>query len=348
MKIKNDVLSTKVQKKKEASKMMKKCLAVTLAALIVIFNVLPAQAYTVIGGTGVTITASGTIAGNTVAFSAVVTDTAGAGSGSSITFASPSGKANSGRLLKITGGTNLVGARMIIFTDNNALFTDKTNDPRATWNAAGDTITAYSGNDGSGMVGQTVGGYIAAFYWGASDTPNTPAAYTFTYDANGGLTNANWVVDKWHKRTYVPVGDATGLDTMALYNGNVQESNPALEGSGTYKALYPQYWDVDLYDKPATDSTRKVVPAAQALYKNIATFAYNIQTGTGADSAYYVCQMPKLSTPATNDFVTARLAQIDRTAPTDAYIYLAIGGDFTGLPAQTYSTANLSVAMVQD
>lgn len=336
-------------KEKEVRKMMKKIIAVAVVmAVTLAYTVAPAMAYTVIPTTSVqVITATGTIAGNTVAFSAVVTDTAGVGSGSTITFTSPSGKTNSNKLLKITGGTNLVGARVIVYTDNDSQFTDKANDPRATWNAGGTAITAYSGSDGSGMVGQTVKGYIASLYWGASDTPNTPAAYTFTYDGTtGNLINSSWIVDKWHKRTYAPIPDSTGLDTMIMYPlaSSTAETNPANEGTGTYKKLYPQYWDADLYDKIPADTSRVVV--SQALYKNIATIAYNIQTGTGADAAYYVCQMPKFSTTDPSDFVTARLGKI--TGANDAFVYLAVGGEFTGLPAQVYNTSSLSIAMVQD
>ncbi len=345
-------------KEKEVSKMKKKIIAIAVViAVTLAYTVAPAMAYTVIGGTAVSITASGTIAGNTVAFSAVVTDTAGAGSGSTIAFTSPSGKTNSGKLLKITGGTNLVGARIIIGTDNNALFADPNNDPRV--NTAG----KYSGSDGSGMVGATVQGYIAALYWGASDTPNTPAAYTF------GATNWSWIVDKWHNHTFVPTladgvtidPNYASLDTASFYKvgSTTAETNLATEGSGAYKSLYPQYWDQDLYDKPSTDSSRKVfsivvggVPqtVGQALYKNIATVAYGIQTGSntvlaGSDG-YFICQVPKLSTTDASDYVLAKLAKTDGT--TGSYIYLAIGGDFTGLPAQAYSTPNLFVAMVQD
>ena len=109
---------------KEVSKMTKKIIAIAVVmAVTLAYTVAPAMAYTVIGGTAVSITASGSIAPNIVSFTAVVTDTAGSGSDSSITFTIPSGKTNSGKLLKITGGTNVVGARIIIYTDNDALFT---------------------------------------------------------------------------------------------------------------------------------------------------------------------------------------------------------------------------------
>ncbi len=215
------------------------------------------------------------------------------------------------------------------------------------------------------MVGATVTGYIASLHWGCSDTPNVPAAYTFTYDARGNPTNGSYIIDKWHKRTYVPTladgvtidPNFAALDTANFYllNSTTAESNHATEGTGTYRSLYPQYWDVDLYDKPSTDSTRKVfsivvngVPqtVGQALYKNIATVAYNIQTGTGTDAGYFVCQMPKFSAHDPLQYVTARLAKTDGTA--GGYIYLAVGGNFSGLPAQAYSTANLFLAMVQD
>lgn len=347
-------------KAKEVSKMTKKIIAIAVVmAVTLAYTVAPAMAYTVLGGGAVSITATGTIAGNTVAFSTVVTDTAGVGSGTTITFTSPNGRTNSGRLLKVTGGTNLVGARIIIYTDNDTLFTNKSDDPRGTWNVGGTAITAFSGHDGSGMVGGTVKGYVAALYWGASDTPNTPAAYTF------GATNWSYVVDKWHNHTYVPTladgvtvdPNYASLDTANFYKvaSAVAETNAANEGTGVYKKLYPQYWDQDLYDKAVGDPTRKIFTltvgtvdqvVGQALYKNIGTVAYNIQTGSGTDAGYFVCSMPRLSTTDPTDSVSARLAKTDGTA--GGYIYLAVGGDFTGLPAQTYSTPNLCVAMVQD
>lgn len=343
-------------KEREVNKMTKKIIAIAVVlTMSLAYTVAPAMAYTTIPTTTVqTITATGTITGNVVAFSTVVTDTAGAGSGTTITFpANPTGKTNSGKLLKITGGTNMVGARIVIYTNNNALFTDPATDPRI------NTLGKYSGSDGGGMVGQTVKGYIAALYWGASDTPNTPAAYTF------GTSNWSYIVDKWHNHTYVPTlsdgitvdPNYAALDTANFYKvaGATAEANTANEGSGAYKKLYPQLWDEDLYDAPVGTTGRKVFSilvggveqtVGQALYKSIGTVAYSIQTGTGADAAYYTCQMPKLSTSDTSDSITARLGKI--TGTNDAFIYLAIGGDFTGLPAQVYNTSSLSIEMVQD
>jgi len=115
MKIEKFVLPIENQPKKEAIKMVKKCLAVTLAALIVIFNVVPAQAYTVLD-VGVTVSASGTLTGSTVAFTATVVNQAD-GLGSTLVFPGPmssSGLTNSTKALKISGGTNEVDARIII------------------------------------------------------------------------------------------------------------------------------------------------------------------------------------------------------------------------------------------
>ena len=76
--------------------MTKKIIAIAVVmAVTLAYTVAPAMAYTLVTGTSVqAITASGTITGNVVAFSAVVADTTGAqiGTGTSLAFASPSGK----------------------------------------------------------------------------------------------------------------------------------------------------------------------------------------------------------------------------------------------------------------
>ena len=363
MKIEKNVLPMRVQTKKEAITMIKKCLAMTLAALIVIFNVLPAQAYTQLA-TPVTLTASGTIAGEVAAFSVGLanqndgTDVIG----SSFTFPAPAanGKTNSAKSLKITGSTNVVGNRIIIYADNDALFTDNTKDPRATYNTDG-TINKYSGNDGSGMIGATNSGYVVPLVWGATATPNTPATYAC------GASNWTYVVDKWHKKTYVPtLSDGSVdpayavLDTANFYRvaSNTPELNLADEGSGLYKKLYPQYFgnlneDWDLYDKPATDSTRKLYTLnvggvnkvlGQSLYKNIATIAFGVLPGL---DNYYTCNVAQ---PGSTGTVMANLKK-KASAPVgtvDQYIYIPVGADFNTLPAQTYSTSKLVVLFVQD
>ena len=353
MKIEKDVLSVKTQTKKEAIKMIKKCLAITLIALIAAFNVVPAQAYTSIGGAGVTVTASGTITSNTITFTTSVVDqAAGTDAGTTLNFpANPVGRVNSGKALKMTGGTNAVGARIIIATNNDSLFTVSDQDPRGI--RSGATFSKYSGIDGAGMVGASNQGYVVPLIWGMTDTPNTrPAAYTFSAPNASGHANWSYVVDEFHKFSFVPTADGitpsdSTLDTLALYRkgSTTPETNTAREGSGNYNYLYPQYWDVDLYNSATNQTTStKVSPA---LYSSIATVAYSIQVGTDTNAGYYICQVPKLSTvDDSTDSITAKLAKTDGT--TGEFIYVPIGADFTGAPAQVYSTSKLLVMMVQD
>jgi hypothetical protein len=362
MKIEKFVLSIKIQTKKEAIKMKKKFMACLVILLMIGMNVLPAFAYTELIAPGSQISASGVIDPIAASFSvSVVTE---AGATSDLTFLNTTNAANSGKLLKITAATNVVNNRIIIYTDNDSYFTNKSKDPRAYWNTGGTAILGYSGADGGGLVGVTDKGYIASMFWGASDTPNVCAAYTFT------ATNRSYIVDKWHKMSYAPlevVGgvDTYPLDTAPMYpaGSGTAVTNGAAEGVNSkgeatnYPWLYPQSFgdvavlpaiaaDRDLYSGP--NSTGRVI--SEALYKNIATVAYSISAGGVIGSVdytgWYVCSMPKFSTPDATDNIVAKLKKIG--AGTDEYIYLPIGADFTGLPAQTYSTANLYVALVQN
>lgn len=344
---------------KEVSKMKKKFMISLIALLIVGMNVLPAFAYTELV-TGVSITASGIISPTAASFSAsVVTE---AGVASDLTFNNTTNVANSGKLLKITAATNVVNNRIIIYTDNDSYFTDKTKDLRAKWDATGTTILQYSGADGSGLVGETDKGFVASMFWGASDTPNTPAAYTFN------STNRSWIVDKWHKMSYAPLVVVSGvntypLDTAVMYPAGSATPDPLANGTAActaegsaadYPWLYPQYFgDVgatanrDLY--PGPNSTGTVI--SEALYKNIATVAWNVSVGgviNGVDyTGYYVCSMPKFSSTASpRPVIVAKLKAIG--TGTDQYIYLPVGADFTGKPAQTYSTTKLYVELVQN
>ncbi len=337
-------------KEKEVSKMKKLIIVCGVALLISGLNVLQAQAYTELQ-TPVAITASGAITGSTIAFAASIVSQVGSTPASQITFTSPSGVANSGQALKIRGGTNQVGGRVVIYTDNASLFTSQDHDPRVKKVGA---VYKPTGIDGAGLVGETEAGYVAALIWGISTTPNTNAAYTFDSNLNSGLTDV-FVVDKSHNFSFV--GTGTPSDTQAMYRKDgTAVTNALTEGVDSNLnpvALYPQYFGTvgtgdannwDLYDKINTDSTRVVV--SQQLTKNIATIAFSIAPGTGADAGFYVCNLPNLTTVSTSDSVTARLGKADGTPGTE--IYVNIGGVFTGLPAQNYSTNKLYVAIVQD
>jgi hypothetical protein len=359
MKIEKFVLPIEDQLKKEAIKMIKKCLAITLAALIVIFNVVPAQAYTTLppGSTGVVITATGSIAGNVVAMTGSVVDQGtDANPSSTITFPTPTATlTDSNRAIKVTAGTNQVGARIILYTDNANYFPTKKQgvDPRYVYNPTDPTVVyGASGIDGAGLVGQTITGYIAGLALGIANAPGSNTDYTaWAYDGTTGvLTNATWVVDKGHFASFAS-GATAALDGKAMYKPNsAVNENAALVPAGSTlnwatDGVYPQLWDVDLYDtqnvNPAAPGAAKV--ASEALYKNIATIAHSFSPGTGDNANNYVCSL-KTSAGAN---VIIPLAKSNGSG-TDKYLYINIAGVFAGLPAQAYTTAKLTVMFVQD
>jgi hypothetical protein len=213
MKIRENVLPIETLTKKERIKMIKKCLAITLVALIVIFNVLPAYAYVNLK-TPVQISASGTIEGLTVAFTAtsVAQGTTTPESTGSITFASPLGLTDSGRALKIIGGTNEAGARIVIYTDNNLNTVAPEQAP---------TVNPNTGIDGAGLVGRTDPALVAAMFWGVSSSangaPNTSVDYVFTNPSTpveGSAGNSVYIVDKRHTHSFTTVGST--LDNAVL------------------------------------------------------------------------------------------------------------------------------------
>jgi len=144
--------------KKEVSKMKKLMIISAVVLLAIGLNVLPAMAYTTIGGTAVSISASGTLSGSTITFSAAAVDqNTGLNSGGTISFPAPSSTdlTNSLRALKVTGGTNEVNARIIIYTDN----------ANNTGSDVVPTIDPNTGVDGAGLVGRSNPGYAVPLVW---------------------------------------------------------------------------------------------------------------------------------------------------------------------------------------
>jgi len=304
------------------------------------FNVLPAYAYRTLDS-GVTITAIGTLSGVTLTFSAQAVDQGtGADPSSTITFPSPSGISDSGRALKITGGTNEVDARIMIYTDN-----DNSTTPHEV-----PTVDPGTGADGAGLVGRDVPGFVAGLFWGASGTsdyaPNTNVDYGFDGNVNDGLGEV-WVVDKRHTHTYTLV---TALDNAPLFltDGTPYEDpnddTAPFVSNVLNDGLYPQLWDTDLWDHVSDRSAIHLV--SPALYKTIATVAYSVGEGSGADAAYYVCQVGDIHTADPTDSVLVQLSKIDDSAK--EYLYVYLGGDFTGRPAQAYSTNQLNLEMAAE
>lgn len=327
--------------KKGVINMIRKYLIVGVTLLTFLFNVVPpAHAYVSLK-TPVQLTASGTLSGVTVAFTTTVvaqgTTTPDLTGGLPFASIPSSGLADSGRALKITGGTNEVGGRIVIYTDNNA----NTNAP---------TVNPNTGVDGGGLVGETNAGYTVPLFWGVKSSvnndPNSCIDYSFTSPAvpvESSLGNSVYIVDKRHTNSFTLVGSA--LDNATLYYTDGSAGPVNTPGDG----LYPQVWGADLYDS-ATDhsSAHKVSPA---LYASIGTIAWGISpfvdTTTPANSSY-VCNVPKLPTVSNKtDTVAAKLTRYG-SGTTDNYLYVYIGADFGGAPAQTYSTNQLYVEILRD
>ncbi|GEM_PF-2608842 len=338
-------------KEKEVSKMKKLIIISSIMLLVAGLNVLPAMAYTNLQ-TPVTITASGTLAGTTIAFSAAIVAQSTGTALSTIDFTSPSGISDSGEAIKLKGGTNQVNARVIIYTENDLNTTAPNKAP---------TVSPATGIDGGGLVGQTEPGYSIALFWGtqtgANNAPNTNIDYVFGNPAapvEGGTGNCVYIVDKRHTHSFTgtldapyalnpaPFNTAAGMDSNAMYTlAGAVVANPA--STGGQPGLYPQVWDQDYYDKINTDPTRKIV--SPSLFSTIATVMYGISTGASGDAGYYIGSVAELRTLSSSDNISARLSKTDGTAGGEMYVY--IGGDFVGKPAQVYSTAKLTVAIVQ-
>jgi len=326
--------------------MIKKLLIANIIVMLTLgFNVIPAQAYTRIGSP-VRITAEGEIAGIVGTFSAqAVNQGTGTGPSARITFSNPSGPTvDSGRALKITGKTNRVDARIVIYTDND----NNTYVPAGGGNPVANPpdIDPATGVDGSGMVGQDVNGYIAPLFWGINSAahydPNTNVNYVFDQDRNDEVGDV-WIVDKRHTHSFTTVGSALDNGTLYRTDGSVYSQN--INGDG----LYDQLWDVNLWNHP-TNRDEDVNLVSPALYRSIATVGFLIGEGTDDrpdgqdDSGYYVCYVPDLTTTDTDDSAKARLMKKVGTPHDHLYVY--IGADFGGRPAQKYSTNRLTVEMV--
>lgn len=320
---------------------MKKIIIVVVVLMAVVLAT-PAMAYTVIptAGSAVTINAQGELTGTTIAFTATLVQQGSATTATSIDFGilSTGGLADSGEAIKIKGGTNLVNARVIIYTENNLNTVAPNKAP---------TVDPNTGIDGGGLVGQTEPGYTVALFWGtdtsANNAPNTNTDYVFgdpQVPVEGGSGNCNYIVDKRHTMSFTtPSAVPTSLDCKELYEFDGTPV-PNTDNDG----LYPQRWDEDLYDSATVHTvTTKVSPS---LYSTIATIAFGVSEGGGDDAGYYIANVPQLRTLATDDSITARLSKTDVSAGGE--LYIAMGGDFTSKPAQVYSTAKLTVAMVQD
>lgn len=319
--------------------MIKRILIANIIVMLTIgFNAIPALAYTELK-TPVSVTATGTLTGTTATFTVDAVDqSTGANVSSQVSFGTSGTLAveDSGRALKITGGTNKLNSRVILYTDNNSYFSTG-HDPSV------DLLGNPTGIDGAGMPGQTEAAYVASMFWGVNttydavtnptgDDPNDNTNYVFStvINADNSLTlnNANWIVDKRHTCSFTTKNST--LDNNTLYTfGGTPVTNTANDG------LYPQRWDEDLYNSATvhTETTR----VSPALYGTIATVAFNVSYN-GTD---YLCNVPKLSTPAYDDNVVAKLG------PTNS-VYLYVGADFRFKPAQKYETTKLNLAIVQD
>ena len=304
---------------------MKKILIAMIIGMLAIgFNAVPAEAYTVLD-TLVSVSATGTLTGDTETFTVSVV-AQGTGTAATLEFDSTSGAtADSGKALKIAGGTNEIDSRIIIYTDNN-------------FNANVPDIDPATGIDGSGLVGETNPGYTVALLWGVNSAadydPNSNVNYLFDGDTNDGVGEV-YIVDTRHTHSFTTLSGTQDNAPMYTFTGTTNLNDPD-------DGLYPQRWDEDLYD--AASGAGNVI--SDALYKTIATVAFGLGAGDDVDTNNYNCRVPNLSTAAPDDNVKGLLNLLNGTPDKSLYVYIA--GNFVGKPAQVYSTTKLNVAMVQD
>lgn len=361
------VSDVKNSKEKEVRKMTKKIVILSLMAMLTIGLSLgdanAATQYTPIG-TPVAVTATGTLTGSVtnMAMSIVSQSTGTPASNVSFATINSTDLTNSGEALAITGGTTDVDARIIVYTDNASYFSAPNNDP-----AIESGTGRPTGVDGAGMPGAMTPGYVAPLIWGLTSNadwaPNTNPTYgAFSIaNLNAGI-GCTYTTDLRHAYDFVTASLVAGInatlpvttytidqiDTMTLYKTDTTAgpTNGASEGSIGFPKLVPTLFGESLWST-SNVSTRKLI--REALYRNIATIAYGIRSPNPSDSAetgYYICQTPNLSTASGADNVRAKLAKYGAGA-TDAYLYVPIGADFTTKPAQEYTTAKLTVAMVK-
>ena len=349
---------------KEVKKMKKILIVTTLVLFTVVFGLVPANAapatYTVIGST-VSVTATGSLTGTVTNMSLGLIVQNGTTVPTKIDFGTATaGVVNSGSALQVTGGTADVDSRIIIYTDNDSLFSTGHN-PSVESGTGKPT-----GLDGAGMPGTSEAAYVVPLLWGLTSgsdfDPNTNPAYTgFTASDLSGGTNCVYVTDLRHNYDFVTsqlVADinarlgttytADEIDALALYysDGSSGPTNTATEGAAGFPKLVPTLFKYSLYDS-ANTATHKVI--REALYRNIATIAYSIRMpdpSKSDETGYYICNTAKLTTSSGSDNVRAKLAK-QGTGTTDAYLYVPIGANFTGFPWQTYTTTKLTVAMVK-
>jgi len=174
----------------------------------------------------------------------------------------------------------------------------------------------------------------------ADGNPNTNMTYAgFTKADLSAGTNCVYLVDKRHTKSFTTVNSA--LDNAAMYTAaGVSVANASGDG------LYPQLFGQDLYDSATLHTSDHII--SPSLYSTISTVAFNVGTGGTADPNNYVCRVPKLDTAIATDNVKAQLGKIAGSSGTDNYIYIYIGADFTGVPAQVYGTSTLTIEMVKD
>jgi len=328
-------------------KIMKKLIAIIIVSMMAIgFNVVPAEAYTELK-TSVAITATGIVGPNTETITIdLVTQGGGVPSpAGQITFETASGPtADSEEAIRIRTGSNVLTSRIVVYTDNDNNTTGDNNVP---------TLDPEKGIDGGGMVGQTDPDYAVSLMWAVEtipDTvpdpdvagPNRNVNYGFDGDTDDGVGEI-YMVDKRHRVSFCKPGDKnTAIDNNPLYE-DLAGTIPTDPLNVVNDGLYPQswdkdYWDPTLTDDPATSDVdeRLVSPS---LYSTIATVAF----GLGHDGTNYICSVPDISTAATDDNILANLG----IGGTDG-IYIYVGANFVGKPAQTYSTGQLYVAVAVD
>jgi hypothetical protein len=284
-----------------------------VTGLIVASIATQAQAYTSRGSSTITVAPSGVTESTTFA-TAVVVQGSGTDTPATLGFGTgpTAGFRDSDESIRVSVDTNVVGNRVIIYTNNLA--------PTASPQACLDTST---GIDGGGLVGVTDCSRTVPLLWAVFDTN---VNHTFTAATVGD--DEIYITDRAHVASFTTgPGVAPDNQAMALCR-DLPAITPVANASND--GLYPQFFgnpglDEDLCD-PA-DTTPPFTVVSQELSKNIAVNAFGFNGTVGL--------APNLATPSPSDSITV-------TSP----YYLAVGADFTGAAPQNYATNTLTLELV--
>lgn len=275
-----------------------------------------AWAYTSKGKVTIGETAGSVTASDALTTALVVQGSATDAAAAALDFgAGAAGVRDSDESIKVTYDSNSASTRMIIYTDN------KNNaDP-----VKDSTVDASKGVDSGGLVGQLDTAQVVALLWAPTDA-NTNYAFDGAKINGTGAGASKTVSDKDHVATFTTVGSTLDNQAMVRCRDGVAVTNTANDG------LYPQNFGAVGVNSDLCDAAATSTVVSQELSKNFAVIGFSL-AGTKIQVVDWI--------DADGDTNTSEVLEL--TSP----IYVPIGGDFTGKPAQDYKTNTLTVELVQ-